>query len=110
MVFELMHNGDLHHFLNTLNPRYVILTAYLLTLNTFPSFLHSKASVAKTLLNFSKHVGLGLHYLSSIGFVHRDLAARNILVSKNNVLKVSLIFSMFLTERYVQLSARYCHK
>ena len=41
------------------------------------------------LLNFSKHVSLGLHYLSSIGFVHRDLAARNILVSKNHVLKVN---------------------
>ena len=45
----------------------------------------------KELLNFSKHVALGLHYLSSIGFVHRDLAARNILVSKNNVLKVSML-------------------
>ena len=44
----------------------------------------------KMLLNFSRHVALGLHYLSSVGFVHRDLAARNILVSKNNVLKVSI--------------------
>jgi tRNA A-37 threonylcarbamoyl transferase component Bud32 len=69
MVLELMHKGDLHHFLNALS---------------------SKANgLAKLLLNFSKHVALGLHYLSSIGFVHRDLAARNILVSKNNILKIA---------------------
>ena len=37
--------------------------------------------VPHQLLNFSKEVALGLHYLSCRGFVHRDLAARNILVS-----------------------------
>ena len=45
----------------------------------------------KQLLNFSKHVALGLHYLASKGFVHRDLAARNILLSKNNVGKVRVL-------------------
>ena len=42
------------------------------------------------LLEFSKQVALGLHYLSCRGFVHRDLAARNILVSQNYICKVKL--------------------
>ena len=55
-----------------------------------PTTLALKEGTPKKLLNFSKQVGLGLHYLSSKGFVHRDLAARNILVSKNNIVKVIL--------------------
>ena len=41
------------------------------------------------LMDFSKQVALGLHYLSCRGFVHRDLAARNILVSQSYVCKVN---------------------
>ena len=48
-------------------------------------------SVPHQLLDFSKQVALGLHYLSCRGFVHRDLAARNILVS-DNTCKVQLLF------------------
>ena len=48
-------------------------------------------SVPKQLLNFSKQVALGLHYLSLRGFIHRDLAARNVLVS-NMLCKVCLLF------------------
>ena len=47
-------------------------------------------SVPVQLLNFSKQVALGLHYLACRGFVHRDLAARNILVS-NKLCKVMFI-------------------
>ena len=46
---------------------------------------------AVKLLEFSKQVALGLHYLSCRGFVHRDLAARNILVTKDYICKVSRI-------------------
>ena len=48
-------------------------------------------SVPKQLLNFSKQVALGLHYLSLRGFIHRDMAARNVLVS-NMLCKVCLLF------------------
>ena len=32
------------------------------------------------LLRYSKHIALGMQYLSNKSFIHRDLAARNILV------------------------------
>ena len=41
------------------------------------------------LLKFSQQVALGMQYLSAKGFVHRDLAARNVLVTQNNMCKVS---------------------
>ena len=47
-----------------------------------------EAKTPQLLLNFSQQVGLGMHYLSSKGFVHRDLAARNIFVTKDNICKV----------------------
>lgn len=47
----------------------------------------------KLLLEFSQHIAMGMNYLSGKGFIHRDLAARNILVTKDNVCKVSVQLS-----------------
>ena len=46
------------------------------------------------LLSYSQQVCLGMHYLSSKGFVHRDLAARNILVTENDICKVGGSYSL----------------
>ena len=41
------------------------------------------------LLKYCQEIVAGMTYLSSKAFVHRDLAARNVLVSSDNICKVS---------------------
>ena len=45
------------------------------------------------LLGFCRQISAGLNYLSSKHFIHRDLAARNVLVSSDDVCKVSYSLS-----------------
>ncbi len=44
-----------------------------------------------TLLSYCRQVASGMAYLSSKDFIHRDLAARNILVSDDDICKVTKI-------------------
>uniref|UniRef100_A0A8C6ZSV5 Tyrosine-protein kinase n=1 Tax=Nothoprocta perdicaria TaxID=30464 RepID=A0A8C6ZSV5_NOTPE len=68
IVMEFMSKGNLVNFLRT-RGRAVIQT--------------------RQLLQFSLDVAQGMDYLESKKLVHRDLAARNILISEENVAKVS---------------------
>ena len=45
--------------------------------------------LSSQLLYYSRQVASGVDYLTIKGYVHRDLAARNILVSEDDVCKVS---------------------
>ncbi|XP_019855452.1 PREDICTED: uncharacterized protein LOC100635491 [Amphimedon queenslandica] len=72
IVTELMKNGDLHHWLLKTKREGA-------DLQTTPGVL----------LNFCRQICLGMAYLSSRQFVHRDLAARNILVTHDNICKIS---------------------
>ena len=79
MVLELLSKGDLRNYL-----------------------LHMRADEEggvsvddHTLLSYCRQAASGMAYLSSKAFVHRDLAARNILVSDDEICKVSKLLSVY---------------
>jgi len=52
-------------------------------------------TVPPLLLKFAREIAAGMNYLSKKDFVHRDLAARNILVTEEDVCKVSFSKSTY---------------
>ncbi len=75
LVLELLTRGDLRNYL-----------------------LHMRSEEevgvsvdAHTLLSYCRQVASGMVYLSNKAFVHRDLAARNILVSEDEICKVTTL-------------------
>ena len=63
--------------------------------NLIHSHSPSNSDIHKQMLSFSKDVAMGMHYLSSKGFVHRDLAARNILLTTGKSCKVHVNVSLY---------------
>eukprot|EP00731_Ephydatia_muelleri_P016536 Em0009g960a len=72
------------------NPIYLI-TEYMAK-GSLIDYLRSRGRAVITKQNqidFARHVNKGMMYLESQNFIHRDLAARNVLISEENVAKVS---------------------
>ncbi len=44
------------------------------------------------LLCYSRQIANGMEYLGFRGYIHRDLATRNILLSKENICKVLVVW------------------
>ncbi|XP_065899786.1 ephrin type-B receptor 3-like isoform X2 [Dysidea avara] len=79
IVSELMRKGDLKSYLSRLTYRPP----------TTPQEETQYMELKALFTDFSYQIAAGMSYLSEKRFVHRDLAARNILVSENDICKIS---------------------
>ena len=74
--------------------------AALFTINRTIKSQGGDSELKHDLLSYCRQIAYGLNYLVSKQFVHRDLAARNILVSSDDVCKVSY---MHMTYHYLAM-------
>uniref|UniRef100_A0A8C3QG44 Tyrosine-protein kinase n=1 Tax=Cyanoderma ruficeps TaxID=181631 RepID=A0A8C3QG44_9PASS len=93
---KLLHGGALQHLQKAKSPGspiLLVLTHFiLLCQGNLVNFLRTRGRALvpiQQLLLFALDVAQGMDYLESKKLVHRDLAARNILISEENVAKVS---------------------
>ena len=70
----------------------LVYSNFLLTIDRTTKSQGLDSELKHDLLSYCRQIALGLNYLVSKQFVHRDLAARNILVSSDDVCKVSCMF------------------